>query len=126
VIGGLGLIALLASAGARCMRLVSGRLPEAYAEIVPRWWLLAVIGPVMAVAGSFYEVLHFRQLWTWLGIVAALSLVAYARGEDRPRGEDLAPGDDSEGGDDHAGGGFAGFAGGAGFVGDADGTEDRR
>jgi len=28
----------------------------------------------MATAAGFYEVLHFRHLWTWLGIVAALVL----------------------------------------------------
>jgi hypothetical protein len=43
--------------------------------------LLVVIAPVMATAGGFYEVLHFRHLWAWLGIVAALSLVA-----ERPAG----------------------------------------
>ena len=28
----------------------------------------------MVTAAAFYEVLHFRHLWTWLGIVAALVL----------------------------------------------------
>jgi hypothetical protein len=67
----------------RCGRLVTGRLPDAYAAIVPRAWLLVVVAPVMAVAAGFYEVLHFRHLWTWLGIVAALALVL--QDEDRSR-----------------------------------------
>lgn len=76
VVGVLGLVVLVAAIGARCARLVTCDLPAAYARLVPRWWLLAVIGPMMAVSGTFYEVLHFRHLWTWLGIVAALTLVA--------------------------------------------------
>lgn len=74
VIGAVGLLMFGLATFARCARLVLGRLPKAYAEIVPRPWLLAVIGPVMATAAGFYEVLHFRHLWTWLGLVAALVL----------------------------------------------------
>ena len=69
------MLALGVAIGVRCFRLVVGKLPEAYAGLVPRPWLLAVIGPVMATAAGFYEVLHFRHLWTWLGLVAALVLV---------------------------------------------------
>lgn len=72
VLGAVGLITLGVAAGARCWRLLNGRLPPALAELVPRFWLLVVLAPVMAVAGSFYEVLHFRHLWTFLGLVAAL------------------------------------------------------
>ncbi|TDU83933.1 O-antigen ligase-like membrane protein [Kribbella voronezhensis] len=75
LIGALGLLALGLAIGVRCFRLVIGTLPDAYAALVPRPWLLAVIGPVMATAAGFYEVLHFRHLWTWLGLVAALVLV---------------------------------------------------
>jgi hypothetical protein len=75
LIGGLGLLMLGIAVLARCARLVVGTLPKPYAEVVPRAWLLAVIGPVMATAAGFYEVLHFRHLWTWLGIIAALVLV---------------------------------------------------
>lgn len=79
VIGVLGLVALVVAIGVRCLRLVTCDLPEAYARLIPRWWLLGVIGPVMAVAGTFYEVLHFRHLWTWLGLVAALCFVSLDR-----------------------------------------------
>ncbi|GAA3585009.1 O-antigen ligase family protein [Kribbella ginsengisoli] len=75
LIGALGLLALGLAIGMRCFRLVVGNLPESYAALVPRPWLLAVIGPIMATAAGFYEVLHFRHLWTWLGLVAALVLV---------------------------------------------------
>jgi hypothetical protein len=75
LIGALGLLLLGVAVFVRCVRLVVGTLPKAYAEYVPRAWLLVVIGPVMATAAGFYEVLHFRHLWTWLGLVAALVLV---------------------------------------------------
>ena len=75
VIGLLGLLLLLAAIAGRCWRLVNGTLPEEYAAIIPRAWLLVTIAPVMVVASAFYEVLHFRHLWTWLGILAALVLV---------------------------------------------------
>jgi O-antigen ligase len=71
-VGAVGLLLLGIAILVRCGRLAFGTLPTAYAEAVPRAWLLAVIGPVVAGAASFYEVLHFRHLWTWLGIVAAL------------------------------------------------------
>jgi O-antigen ligase len=88
VVGFVGLLVLLYAVGARCARLLTGELPEAFRASVPRWWLLVAIGPVMAVAGTFYEVLHFRHLWTWLGLVAALSAVAVVRRRDVGLGAD--------------------------------------
>lgn len=73
-IGAVGLIALGAAIAVRCVRLVIGTVPVPYSDAVPRAWLLAVLAPVMATAATFYEVLHFRHMWTWLGIVAALVL----------------------------------------------------
>lgn len=75
LIGAVGLLLLGLAVLVRCLRLVTGSLPKAYADLVPKAWLLVVIGPVMATAAGFYEVLHFRHLWTWLGLVAALVLV---------------------------------------------------
>jgi O-antigen ligase len=83
VIGALGLIALGAAISIRCVRLATGRLPAAYAAAVPRYWLLVTVAPVMAIAAGFYEVLHFRHLWTWLGLVAALVLAMQDASEDR-------------------------------------------
>ncbi len=77
LVGALGLLALGIAVAVRCVRLVVGKLPDDYAGLVPRPWLLAVIAPVMATAAGFYEVLHFRHLWTWLGLVAALVLVMH-------------------------------------------------
>ena len=94
VVGFVGLLVLLYAIGARCARLLTGDLPEPFRASVPRWWLLVVIGPVMAVAGTFYEVLHFRHLWTWLGLVAALAAITLARRRTVATG----PGDGAGGG----------------------------
>ena len=83
LIGALGLLLLGGAIATRCWRLLNGTLPPALAAVVPRFWLLVAIAPVMAVAGGFYEVLHFRHLWTWLGIVAALVLAMQDQRETR-------------------------------------------
>ena len=80
VVGVVGLLLLGGATLARCGRLLVGRLPEEYADILPRAWLLVTVAPVMAVSATFYEVEHFRHLWTWLGLLAALVLVL-----ERPR-----------------------------------------
>lgn len=80
VVGVVGLVLLGGATLARCGRLLVGRLPEEYAVILPRAWLLVTVAPVMAVSATFYEVEHFRHLWTWLGLLAALTLVL-----ERPR-----------------------------------------
>ena len=75
VIGSVGLVLLIVAIALRCMALAGPTpLPPEFASSVPRPWLLVAIAPVMATAAAFYEVLHFRHLWTWLGIVAALVL----------------------------------------------------
>jgi O-antigen ligase len=83
VLGAFGLVLLIAAVAGRCRRLLTGDLPPPLAEIVPRFWILLVVGPVMAVAGGFYEVLHFRHLWTWLGIVAALVIAMEQQSRQR-------------------------------------------
>jgi hypothetical protein len=75
VVGCFGLIALIVAIGVRCHALFVRRLPTVVAEAVPRAWALVVVAPVMALSGTFYEVLHFRHFWTWLGLLAALALV---------------------------------------------------
>jgi O-antigen ligase len=74
IVGALGLLLLGGAVTGRCWRLLTGTLPRELEAAVPRFWLLVAIAPVMMVAAGFYEVLHFRHLWTWLGIVAALVL----------------------------------------------------
>jgi O-antigen ligase len=82
-LGAVGLITLGVAVAARCWRLLNGRLSPALTELVPRFWLLVVLAPVMAVAAGFYEVLHFRHLWTFLGLVAALVAAMHDHQEEQ-------------------------------------------
>lgn len=76
LVGCLGLLVLGWAIGRRCVRLVLDPVPAAVRDMVPRAWVLAVILPVMAAAASFYEVLHFRHLWTWMGLIAAIVAIS--------------------------------------------------
>ena len=87
VLGALGLLVVAAAVVSQCTRLLMRGLPPPYDAIVPRPWLLVVIAPVMATAAGFYETLHFRHLWTWLGLIAALTL-AVQEHESRRHRED--------------------------------------
>ncbi|GAB3255507.1 hypothetical protein GCM10027425_15620 [Alteromonas gracilis] len=72
LVGCLGLLLLGWSMLLRCRTLVVHRLGRTLSTWVPRPWLLAAVLPVVAVSAAFYEVLHFRHLWTWLGLIAVL------------------------------------------------------
>ena len=83
-IGVIGLLLLILATARYLRRLLVPRLPLPWHQIVPRAWALVVIGPVLVFAAAFYETLHFRHVWTWLGLVAALALIpgATANGVD--------------------------------------------
>lgn len=85
-LGLLGLALLGAAVAWRCARLLlHGVLASDLRGMVPRpWWFLAV-APVAALSASFYEVLHFRHLWVWLGLLAALTTLVNADREETPR-----------------------------------------
>lgn len=74
LLGAVGLVLLVATVAVRVTRVAFGGLQPGYASLVPRPELLICALVVMAVAGLFYEVLHFRHLWAVLGVVAALDL----------------------------------------------------
>jgi hypothetical protein len=73
-VGVIGLLLLGLTTGTYLRRLLVTPLVGAWHEAVPRVWALVVIAPVIVFAAAFYETLHFRHLWTWLGLVAALAL----------------------------------------------------
>jgi hypothetical protein len=73
-VGVIGLLLLGLTTGTYLRRLLVTPLVGAWHEAVPRAWALVVVAPVIAFAAAFYETLHFRHLWTWLGLVAALAL----------------------------------------------------
>ena len=74
-IGVIGLLVLVLATVTHLRRLLRTRLRGAWHDAVPRAWALVIAAPVLAFAAAFYEVLHFRHVWTWLGLVAALALV---------------------------------------------------
>jgi len=71
-LGGVGLILLLLAVAARLGRCVTGRQSAWVRDLVPRPEVLLGVGCALAVGALFYEVLHFRHLWAFLGLVAGL------------------------------------------------------
>ncbi|HET7356549.1 MAG TPA: O-antigen ligase family protein [Nocardioidaceae bacterium] len=74
LLGAVGLVLLLATAGLRLSRPAIEGLRRGYDAVVPRPELLISAGVTMAIAALFYETLHFRHLWALLGVAAALDL----------------------------------------------------
>jgi hypothetical protein len=74
LLGAIALLLLIGSVGVRTWTVLTKPLKPEFAAVVPRPGALvgAVVG--CAVAGAFYETLHFRHLWALLGIIAALYL----------------------------------------------------
>ncbi len=90
VLGALALVCLFVIVLARCRRIATRSLRPGYASIFPRAELLgaAVIG--MFISAMFYQVLHFRQLWTLLGLVAAVDLWGRRDSQGTPADEPAA------------------------------------
>jgi O-antigen ligase len=74
VLGAFGLMLLIGSVGTRTWAVISRPLASAFAEVVPRTAPLlgAVVG--LAVSATYYQILHFRHVWTLFAVVAALFL----------------------------------------------------
>ncbi|EWT01754.1 hypothetical protein N865_07665 [Intrasporangium oryzae NRRL B-24470] len=72
-LGGLGLVVLVTSIAVRLRRVSARGTPED--TVIPAPHFLAGIGAAFLVSGAFYEVLHFRHLWAYLGLVAGLDLL---------------------------------------------------
>lgn len=79
VLGGIGLIALIFAIGVRLTRVAVRPLPPDVAALVPRPEYLLGLGCAFLASAFFYEVLHFRQLWVFLGLVAGLDMMVRAR-----------------------------------------------
>lgn len=73
-LGVIGLLLLGLTTGTYLRRILVTPLTGAWHQAVPRVWALVVVAPVIVFAAAFYETLHFRHLWTWLGLIAALAL----------------------------------------------------
>ena len=78
-LGGIGLIILIAAIGVRLTRVAVRPLPPDVAALIPRPEYLLGLGCVFLTVGFFYEVLHFRHLWAFLGLVAGLDMMVRSR-----------------------------------------------
>ena len=79
VLGGFGLIVLIFAIGVRLTRVAVRPLPPDVAAMVPRPEYLLGLGCAFLTSAFFYEVLHFRQLWVFLGLVAGLDMMVRDR-----------------------------------------------
>ena len=72
ILGAFGLILLIGSVGIRTWAVVSKPLSPEFAELFPNTSALLGVMVGLAVSASYYQILHFRQVWTVFAIVAAL------------------------------------------------------
>ena len=71
-LGGVGLVALLVVVATRLGRVAVWRQSAWVRDLVPRPEVLLGLGCALAVVSLFYEVLHFRHVWAFLGLVAGI------------------------------------------------------
>jgi O-antigen ligase len=88
LLGGVGLLLLIAAVAARAPALLRGRPRPAFAAVLPRSAPLlgALLG--IAVFATNEQVLHFRQVWALLALVAAYELWAAESPSPRWGGSD--------------------------------------
>ncbi|NUS27996.1 MAG: hypothetical protein HOV92_27755 [Streptomyces sp.] len=72
-LGVVALLALLSGTAWRCSRVLRAPPGSGFAAQVPRPAGLVAALAGLAVAGAYYEVLHFRFLWVLLALVAVLA-----------------------------------------------------
>jgi len=79
VLGGVALFVLICAIWFRSSQALGGRMRDAFQRVVPRREPLigALLG--LAAAASYYEVIHFRHVWTLLAVLAILQI----RGRER-------------------------------------------
>lgn len=71
-LGGVGLTVLIATVAVRLGRTATRPQTEWVRLLVPRPEFLFALGCGFVVSAFFYEVLHFRHLWAFLGLVAGI------------------------------------------------------
>jgi O-antigen ligase len=74
VLGAFGMLLLIGSIGVRTWNVAARPLAPAFAELFPR--KAALVGGVLglAVSASYYQILHFRHVWAFFAVLAALYL----------------------------------------------------
>jgi O-antigen ligase len=84
-LGGAGLTVLIAVVAVRLARTATKPQTEWVRHLVPRPEFLLALGCGFVVSAFFYEVLHFRHLWAFLGLVAGLDPGAWMTASARRR-----------------------------------------
>jgi O-antigen ligase len=74
VLGAFGLMVLIGSVGTRTWSVATKPLAPAFAALFPRTSPLLGAVAGLAVSASYYQILHFRHVWTLLAVIAALYL----------------------------------------------------
>jgi hypothetical protein len=72
VVGAIGLILLIGSLAARTWSVVTQPLNPRFAELFPRFSPLVGAMAGLAVSASYYQILHFRQVWTVFAIIGTI------------------------------------------------------
>jgi len=72
VLGAIGLVLLIGSVGVRTWTVATKPLTPEFAALFPR--TAPLVGGVLglAVSASYYQILHFRHVWAFLAVIAAL------------------------------------------------------
>lgn len=74
MIGAFGLLVLIGSVGVRTWTVATKPLTPEFAELFPR--MSPLVGGVLALAlsASYYQILHFRHVWAFFAVIAAVYL----------------------------------------------------
>lgn len=74
VLGGFGLLVLIGSLAVRTWAVAREPLKPEFAELFPR--MAPLVGALLglAVSASYYQILHFRHVWAFFAVIAALHL----------------------------------------------------
>jgi O-antigen ligase len=89
VLGAFGMLLLIGSVAVRIWTVATRPLPAEFAELFPR--TAALVGAVLglAVSATYYQILHFRHVWVFFAVLAALYLaVRTAEKRNLPISED--------------------------------------
>jgi O-antigen ligase len=72
VLGAFGLLVLIGSLGVRTWAVATRPLAPGFAELFPR--MAPLVGALLglAVSASYYQILHFRHVWAFFALIAAL------------------------------------------------------
>lgn len=72
IIGAFGLLTLIGAVGVRTWTVATRPLSPEFAALFPRTSPLVGAVAGLAVSASYYQILHFRHVWTLLALIAAL------------------------------------------------------